>query len=748
MKCYNFHMRKHRLFTRLISITVVLLTLLGGLSGCKRPGEQDTVDKFISFMQSAEYPRIYELLTEKARSSISLVNMSMRYQNIYDTIGLKKTVCKLKGIKTVNDEDKVATFTLTMTAEKLGDFTLEMTAPLRWESGKWLIDWTPGLILPGLEDGDSAQLKIAPASRGEIFDATGEVLAKNDHALSVYVNTSQVKNYETTIRLLAPELGMTESEVRQKLKPVLEPAASPSPSPSASPAPSPSASPSPTATQSAADSQGMSYVIKAYPKDGLTQEQQDKLKDIPGVGIDGEWMTTIRTYPYGDMLAQTLGYTGMMNEAQLTKPENAGLPQDAVIGQTGLEAAFEKDLRGQPGYDLIIVDSLGNVKTTLAHKAESDGHDLRLTIDIKLQMQAEMLLRQYLSPEMAGTVIVLDPKTGYIQAMASAPSFDPNLFSFPIDAAVWKQLNDPASMDPFMNRATDARYAPGSTFKPFTAMMGLEDHAITTGFVFPYEIKDNLWTPGDQFGIDKPIKRKDPTPGDLNLRNAITYSDNIYFAYTALKVGGQKFYQHCLDLGFTAKMPFDLPTKTSSITNSGKLDNPRTLADSGYGQGELWITPVQMAALFGSLDNGGDIMLPRLVSSICHTDGPRYVVDKTNATEVWMQGVVPQSILNILIPDLKLVAQKGTASALNTTKLKPYEICAKTGTAEVGNDKTREIAWLMGFMTKTMDRLVCVTIEVPAGTGSSVRTDIARGMFEADASPTGTDTPENTAGKK
>jgi cell division protein FtsI/penicillin-binding protein 2 len=167
------------------------------------------------------------------------------------------------------------------------------------------------------------------------------------------------------------------------------------------------------------------------------------------------------------------------------------------------------------------------------------------------------------------------------------------------------------------------------------------------------------------------------------------------------------------------------------------------LADSGYGQGEFKISPLQMAALFGSLDNGGDIMQPRIVNSVNSTHGPDYVADEAFGPTVWRKGVISGKNLNILLPYLKLVAQIGTAKDLNKYKdLKDYVICAKTGTAEIGNDKTREVAWIAAFTTKKIDRLVCVTIEVPAGEGD-IRTNIAKDMLKAEASPQGTDSPNN-----
>lgn len=751
-------MSKKRSLCKLLAIILLSTGLCGAFTGCDRPAAGDTVDRFFSFLQNKEYPRIYQLLTAESRKNLSLVDFSSRYEEIYKTISLQKAVCKLTGIRKVNEDNSTATFTMTATTAKLGVFTMNMEANLRWENSKWLLNWTSELILPGLETGDKALLRVLSAERGAIFDANGEVLARNGFAQSVYVDTSKVKNYETTVRLLAPKVGMTETGIRKLLDAAMKKTAeanaqddttvppeaagvsetgskNATPVPT-TPSPSPSTSPSPSAPAGAGSAFiGIMKVIKAYPQGTLTDSQKQELLAIPGVGIDDTSMTKIRIYPYGDLLAQTLGYTSVMTADDLTNPEFADLPQDAVVGKLGLEKAFDKQLRGKDGYELFIVDGNGTRKTTLAQRTATNGSDLRLTIDIKLQQSAEMLLRQHLTEDMGGSVVVLDPKTGFVQALASAPSFDPNIYSFPLSPDMLSFLND-KTKTPTLNRATLGRYPPGSTFKPFTASMGLTDGVISTSTVFPYEVKNNYWTPTDDNWAGPPIKRKDYYSGPMNLQNAITYSDNIFFAYVAMKVGGAKFYQHCLDLGFTEKLNFDLPLKTSMITRSGAIDNLRLLADSGYGQGELWITPVQMASLFGSLANGGDIMLPRLVKSICRSVGTSYLYDNAQP-EVWKKGVIPGKNLRILLPNLKRVASIGTARALNVSSLKQYEICAKTGTAEIGTDKSREIAWLIGFTTKERDRLVCVTVEVPAGKGGSVRTDIAKGMFKAEPSPTG-----------
>ncbi len=731
---------KHKI-TRFLS-TLLLLGLLGpALAACRAPDATAVASRMAQGLSSREYPRLYQLLTDRAKSRITLADFNDRYESIYGSFGLTELKCTVGELRDQTATSKLAMMQLDITSDKLGQFELTLEVPLVLQNGVWKVEWTPACVLPGMEEGDKAALNIIPARRGEIFDRSGNLLARNTFALSVYVQTGQVQDYEMLIRSLAPKLSMTESAVRNKLNKAIEqqqkynrwladngaaPAGTATPTAIASPAPSGEAG------EEVLPPKDRSIIIKTFPRDGLTQAQREDLQKIPGVLVDDNFMTQLREYPYYDLLCHVLGYTGLMDEKEQADPKNAALPKDARIGKDGLEQAYESSLRALPGYELAIVKANGAKGTVLARKDNVDGQDLRLTIDLELQQRAELLLRQYLKEDMAGSVVVMDPKTGYVQAMASYPSYDPNAFSFPIAAGseLADYFSDPFKT-PLYNRATKGLYPPGSTFKPFTAVMGLQDDKITKNFVFNQPIENNYWTPDVNGWVYPPIKRMTATPGALNLGNAITYSDNIYFAYVAMQVGNEPFVRHCTDFGLNETMKFDLPVMRSKISNEGAINSMKTLADSGYGQGELLVTPLQMATLFGSLANGGDIMQPRLVQSVCHTEGTRYVADITNPKEVWKSDVIQKTTLDTLMPSLKNVAKIGTAKVLNTAELRKYGICAKTGTAQIGTDKTREIAWIIGFTTEGRDgddRLVCVTVEVPADEGN-VRTDIVKPMF-------------------
>lgn len=709
----------------------MMLALVPFSSGCAAQSDTDLMENYFVLMESQEYPRIYQYLTSEAQETVSLNDFTARYEDIYNTIGVESISCSILNMENTSLTRRIANFTMVLSTSLFGDISLTMAVPLVLESGRWRISWSPSLILPGMDVEDSARLYTLTGERGEIFDKDGELLAKNDYALSVYATVSKIKNLEDFARMAAPLLQMTEDSITSKLAryfPEETPDgsdASPTPSPSLSPSPDPDSEDEEYLTQE----DTRMVLLKAYPQDALTQEEIDALLDIPGIGIDTSFMSPIRNYPFGRLFSQALGYLGTLSEDELNLEENTGLTTDTLVGKSGLEKTYESKLRGTPGYELVIVDKYGRRKSSIAKMDKQDGSDLRLTVDIKLQQKAELLMMENLTDEMAGSVIVMDPSTGYIEALASYPSYDPNQFSFTMDESTWEYLNDPNNMLPLYNRCTQGLYPPGSTIKPFTGIMGLDSGSITTNFAFTGEINNNIWVPDMDGWVYPGIKRISATPGTLNLQNALIYSDNIYFAYVALKLGADKFMQYAAQLGFGSQMDFDLPLSMSKIANDDVMTSLRLLADSGYGQGELLITPVQMAALFGSLYNDGDMLQPRLVQSICQTNGPHYDVVQENPPEIWREQVVPKNLVETVRPMLRqVVAQhNGTGHKVEVDGL---GICGKTGTAQIGNDSTREIAWFIGFTT-TWDhpRLVCVTLEIPAGEGQA-RFDIAKALFE------------------
>lgn len=699
---------------KIFIIVFIFILIVSLFTSCT--GKKDIpLDRYFNYLRKLEYPRIYTMLSEKSKKKISLDDLCTRYENIYSAISVKSMTYDLITEDYTENSCHVF-FLLSVTSDKLGDFMLNMSATFVRERNNWKLIWEPSLLLPGMMDEDEVRITSTPAERGEIFTSDGRLLAQNAIALTVYLNIDKIQNDETLIRVVSPILKIDESKMREILEPYYLKLQK---------------SLEDTNDDTAEEYTTQSNIIKlkAFPKDkGPTKSEIEQLLSIPGVGIDDKYMTKIRYYPNGTVMSHTIGYVGKMSPNEAVLSENLTLPSDSMIGKSGLEKKYEMQLRARPSYKMCIIDKHGHEKKEVVYNKGQDGADLRLNIDLDLQIKAELLLMQNLTAEMAGSVIVLDPNTGAVKTMASFPSFDPNLFAFSLTQEEWAYLNDPVNRNPLYNRCIQGQYPPGSTFKPFTAAIAIETDSVSTNYVFKKKIKDNVWTPNDPEWVYQGITRFDRTPGDLNLGNALTYSDNIFFAYEALQIGRKTFYEFCQRFGMDEAIPFDLGVASAEIANGDSISDIKLLADSGYGQGELLTTPLQMASLFSSFANNGDIMQPRLISSINIVENHQYKVSEQFDPTVWKEDVIDSYSQSVISPFLRKVVTHGTGKG---AYLSGVNIYGKTGTAEIGNDETREIAWFIGYTKDTNPKLVCITLEVPAEQGR-VKLDIAKELFRED----------------
>lgn len=702
-------MIKRSIYITIIVILIILQLLI--FVSCKKITDVP-IDKYFNYLRKQEYPRIYSMLDKDSKKIISLDDFCTRYENIYSAISVSSMTYDLISTDYLENSSYVY-FLLNIESDKLGKFVLNTTAKFIKEKNTWKLIWEPSLLLPNMIEGDVVRINPSPKERGEIFSADGKLLAQNAIATTVYMNIDKIQNDETLIRIVSPILSMEESVVREKLKPYYEKIEK-------------LAIDTNDDTAQEYSTTSNIVILKAFSKDqGLKDEQIEQLLTIKGIGIDDDYMTKIRYYPNGTILAHIIGYVGYMDPEEAVQSENLALPTDTMIGKTGLEKKYEMQLRAQPSYKLSIYDKFGHFKEDVVIKKGQRGTDLILNIDLELQIKTELLLMENLTSEMSGAVIVLDPYTGAVEAIASFPSFDPNLFSFSLSVAQWEHLNDPVNRNPLYNRALSGLYPPGSTFKPLTAAIAIETNSVSKNFVFKDKIVDNVWTPNNPEWVYQGITRYSRTPGDLNLANAITYSDNIYFAYAALQIGRSTFYEYCKKFGMDEAIPFDLGLPSAKISNTDNIADIKLLADSGYGQGELLITPLQMASLFSAFANNGDIMQPRLIKSMNIVSDNQYLVVEKFEPTLWKENVISSYARSLITPLLRKVITHGTGKKVYISGVNIY---GKTGTAEIGNDETREIAWFIGYTGGTESKLVCVTLEVPAQEGD-VRFEIARELF-------------------
>ena len=706
---------KIRKIIRTLILALMLLSLLAGcgtstrdidlskvVSATADPNEprQDPkpfLDNYVQLLNAYNFGACYALLAPDTQEAITLVDFTQRYQNIFDGIDFQGLTISYGDLTVEAGKRYLQSATLTYSSALLDEFTQDVVFSLDYSDNDstFYLNWTPAMIFTDLTSSTEVKLRTLRPARGEILDSEHNAYAINSYAESVYVQPSKIEDTSYTVTALASILGMTTVDVEKALS-------------------------------SSAAVKYDSAVIKAYPPGGISEATESALTTLPGVGVDRTSMTPIRYYPNGSFFAHSMGYTSAITAEELSKLDSSRYDISSYVGRTGLEAAYEDILCGTKGYSLDIYASDGQRLSTVARKEKVDGLDLEVTLDYDLQCRAEEMLEQLKEEGNAGAAVVLEPTTGEVLAISSFPDFDPNLFVLNSDPETLASYVAADSNSPLYNRAVQGSYIPGSTVKPLIAAMALDDGVVDENYEFTGEIIKKQWTPKGYWPYP-PITRVSNYSGPVNMSNAITKSDNIYFADVALKAGWEKLEPFLKMIGFDERIPFDLRVSKPGYLNSGNYENMQLLAATGYGQGELIISPLQMACIFSSLANNGDVMTPRLVRATRRMEGTDYAVVDEYSESVWKENIISDHALSTIVPMLRRVVEEGSGRKIHINGL---TICGKTGTAEIGSDKTREIAWMIAFVENAdYNRLVCVTLELPANYKGTIRYDLARELL-------------------
>lgn len=394
-----------------------------------------------------------------------------------------------------------------------------------------------------------------------------------------------------------------------------------------------------------------------------------------------------RLYPQNAMLAHVIGYTGEISEEELDSPEFARYDQGAVIGKFGVERQYNETLMGVDGQRQVVVDNRGQVRQAIGIKPAVPGKDIQLTIDLDLQAVAELAM-----DGREGSVVALDPRTGEVLAMVSRPAFDPNKFAVRIKAKDWKEIADNPD-HPMLNRAIQAQQAPGSTFKPFTALAGLESGKIDDKFTV------NCSGGVALYGRFQKCWVYPRGHGRISLHEGIVHSCDVYFYTIGAKTGidNLAFYADIAGLGHHTGI--DLPNEFIGVVPSEKwkLRNFREKWYAGetpsvaIGQGALTVTPLQLARAIGGVAMGGVWHHPHLLKSGKPDKPDEWSLNQDNVREVvdGMYGVVNEA--------------GGTGVR---AKLPYVDVCGKTGSAQVASNEVtkgrsakdlKDNAWFEAF---------------------------------------------------
>jgi penicillin-binding protein 2 len=478
------------------------------------------------------------------------------------------------------------------------------------------------------------------------------------------------------------------------------------------------------------------YAIKEDVKKTDVEILKEHSSEYPGIEVE---TTFLRNYPNGSLGAQLLGYVGEMSSSDSGLPQFKALANGSHIGLGGVERQYDSLLRGTDGKKTYSVDSSGRPKGVEEDVPAKAGNNLVLTIDSDLQKAAEKAIveaidsahKQGFPKAAAGAVVAMDPNNGQVLAMASYPSTDPSVWVGGMSTSEYNQLKN-APNNPQVNRALNGLYPAGSTFKPFVAAAALNAGLIT---------KDNVFHDSGTFTRSGTTWKdwKAGGHGDVSLVTAIEESCDVYFynvgslAYDrqgpVLETGLRLF-------GFGSSTGVDLPGETthSRVPDSTwkasyyKKDNTWKPGDDinlSIGQGDLLVTPLQLAVGLSALANGGTVYVPHVAYEI--TDSSGKVIHRYEAEKRSELGI-SQANLNTIKEGMKLATANPNGTAYSAFKGFPYAVAGKTGTAQKKPED--DYALFIGYAPADNPQIVVVAIIEQGGHGSAVAAPVVRKVME------------------
>lgn len=547
---------------------------------------------------------------------------------------------------------------------------------------------------------------IAP-NRGVILDRNGAVLARNYSAYTLEITPSKVKHLKKTITELSKYVEITPSD-RKRFKKLLD------------------------------DSHNFESIpIRARLSDKEVARFAVNNFRFPGVSINAR---LFRQYPDGELTSPFLGYIGRINDNDLEKIDDAGETSNYrgtdYIGKMGIEQSFEKKLHGTTGFDQVEVDSSGKEVRILSRMPPVSGDTITLTIDSKLQEIAEKAFGDY-----RGALVAIDPENGGILAFVSKPGFDPNLFVEGIDSQTWQALNNSPDK-PLVNRALRGEYPPGSTFKPFMALTGLQLKARTPS--------ETIYDPGFFVLPGKARHYRDWKAGGhglVDLHRSIVVSCDTYYYGLANILGIDKIHDFIGQFGFGKKTGIDISGELAGVLPSAQWKEKRykqkwyagDTIPVGIGQGYDLITPLQLAFATSILASNGIAYRPHLVESI--RDSKTGKILKLPPPFLYRVDVDPAYLADVRSAMIDVTKPGGTATKVGAGAA--YEIAAKTGTAQVIGikqgekyvaskiqERYRDHALFIAYAPADHPRIALAVIVENGGHGGSTAGPIARQVMD------------------
>ena len=569
-------------------------------------------------------------------------------------------------------------------------------------------------IYTTLSDRNRIQVQSLPPNRGLIYDVNGELIADNIPSHNLTITIERVDDLDATLAKIDELVGVSDAQVesfRKRLRRRQRPFES------------------------------VPVLFK------LSQEEMARvsvdLYAMPGVEIEAK---LVRHYPKGELMAHAVGSVRRINEQDVQRLDRVAYSGTDLIGKIGVERFYESELLGRVGYRRVETNALGKVMKVLDLTLPVSGKDLVLYVDSSLQRVASDALG-----DRRGAIVAIDPSTGGILALVSKPGYDPNLFVTGIDYVTYAKLRDSIDV-PLFNRAIQGQYEPGSTIKPLLGLAGL-----VTGVIDPeFTIEDPGWfqLPNDErlYRDWNWTKSGLGGHGVVNLQKAIYRSCNVYFYTLAVKLGIDRIHEYFELFGFGLNTALDLPEARDGLLPSkawkraarGLPWYPGDTVNIGIGQGDMLVTPLQLATAITVIANRGKWIAPRMLK-----EGSDLLY-QSSAVVPEDINLVPEYIWELIISSMQMVVHRGnqgfgengTAWAHIGRNIS-YNMAGKSGTAQVVairqgeeydedklEERQRKHAWFVAFAPVDKPRIALAVLLENGGGGSKFAAPVARQVLD------------------
>jgi penicillin-binding protein 2 len=698
------------------SLLLILIALLLLSVGCQVPLGEPTVattpsptpdlppadEVAFEFLQSwarNDFLAMYDLLSPASQDRYTEEEFVAAYEQAMRQTSLLKVTPQILAAFQPGSQAEV-TYSVAFHTALVGEFQVPNRMSLSFEGGMWGIDWSPALILPQLSSETCIHFSPRSPSRGNIYDRNGLGLAVQGELVEVGVIPGQIQDEGTLLAQLSVLLGRSPAALQARYAEALPDWYVP------------------------LGEIGTAAMAAAY----------ESISALPGVEFRQAWT---RSYRPEIIAPHVVGVVGPIPREEVDVWRAQGYTGDELVGRLGLERWGEPYLAGEQGGLLEILSYRGQQVAVLADKPARQSSNIYTTFEREFQKQIQDILGERL-----GAIAVLEAQTGRVLALATYPGFDPNPFAHGISDAQWASLQADGRR-PLVNRATQGTYPPGSVFKVVTMAAAMEQGGLTAASSF---LCRGTWT---GLGANWPKKCWLLSGhGNIALERALTVSCDITFYQVGLLLNGlsqdllPSFARQC-GLGVRTGIEIEqqaglMPDPAWKLQAKGEGWAPGDTVNLSIGQGEMLVSPLQVAALMAAVGNGGTLYSPQVVQMIAaDTTAPEWSFEPVVAAQL----PISRDTLAVIQRSLLRVTSASEGTAYRAFQGLELSVAGKTGTAETGQEKPH--AWFAGYVPAEAPELAIAVIVEHSGEGAQFAAPLFRQVVEAyfGIEPTPTPTP-------